>query len=134
MNKNMNHLSSQSFWISRYCWGLMWMSPLVSCTGFSIKRARNCWDEIIRLDKCGNLEKLKVEAGIGGSKHETFNREILGSNECSWASRNSLPSSIMMNKSLLELDNVNDRVIDDWVVDWIWNFRVVVVVDCEIRR
>jgi hypothetical protein len=40
----------------------------------------------------------------------------------------------MMNKSLLELDNVNDRVIDDWVVDWIWNFRVVVVVDCEIRR
>lgn len=134
MKKNMNHLASHSFWISKYCWGLMWMSSLVSRTGFSIKHARNCWDEIIRLDKCGSLEQLKVEADIGGSKHETFNRETLSSNECIWASRNSLPPSIMMNNSLFELDKINDRLLVHWVVDWIWNFRVAVVFDCEIRR
>ena len=57
------------------------MSPLFSRTGFSIKRARNCCVEIIRLRKCGDLVQLKVEAGIGGSKHERFNREVLASDE-----------------------------------------------------
>jgi len=39
------------------------MSPFVSGSGFSIKRARNCSVEIVKLRSCDDLEQLNVEAG-----------------------------------------------------------------------
>ncbi len=132
--KETNHFCFKTFSISGNCWGLIRMSPLRSRTGFSMRCARHCRVEIIKLDKCGDSEQLNIEAGIGGSKKVTINREIVGSAEWIWATRKSLPSSIMMKKTLLELDNVNARLIVDWIAGCTWNWRVLFLFDCEIRR